>query len=155
MSEVKVRAKMKVQSINKSGSPQYPQVSVNLGAVYSNDPESENRSFASATPSASVTLNIDAGRPAANGFELGQEFYVDFIPLEIPTRWYIGDNYPVNDCDVVLENRDGSQQVTAGFTKESPRYSVTFIKDGETVCVSMGPDLVKLGWTHWKYVKTE
>jgi hypothetical protein len=152
MEKMTVRAKMKVQSIQKSGSEKYPNVNVQLGAVYSNDPESENRSFASATPSASISINIDAGRPAAQAFQLGQEFYVDFTPLEVLTRWYIGDQYPEVDSDIILEDREGNNQVEARFTKENPRYSVTFTHAGELLTkVFSGDTLVPMGWTHWRY----
>lgn len=151
MGKMTVRAKMKVHSVQQTGSKDYPNVNVQLGAVYSNDPESENRSFASATPSASININIDAGCPAAQAFELGQEFYVDFIPLDVPTRWYIGDGYPPVDCDIILEDREGGNQTSARFTKEDPYYSVTYLVDGESVSKKMNSELIQLGWTHWRY----
>lgn len=153
MEKITVRAKMKVNSVIKSGNEKSPNVNVVLGAVYSNDPESENRSFATATPSASINLNIDAGRPAAEVFALGQEFYVDLIPLDIPKRWYIGDHYPIEDCEVILQNRDASISVSAKFTKETnPRYSVMFEHNGESITKSFNASyLTEMGYTHWTY----
>lgn len=75
-----VRAKFKVNEIT---SRDYG-TTVKLNPVYSTDPNHENKSFADATPSGDITLQINKGRPAANAFELGKEYYVDFTPAETP-----------------------------------------------------------------------
>lgn len=119
-----VRAKMRVNSITKTGDAKKPQVQVQLGAVYSNDPESENRSFANATPSGELKLSIDAGRPAATMFELQGEYYVDITPVGIPDRFYLGDYvYPPGGA-VVLESRDASKMQRAEYDPSRSTFKV-------------------------------
>ena len=55
---------------------------VKLGAVYSSDPNSENRAFSDATPSGSCEMMIQGGRPAIKLFEAGAEYYVDFVKVQ-------------------------------------------------------------------------
>ncbi len=52
-------------------------VIVNLSAVMSDDPESENGKFWTATPSGQTTLWINNPEGAAV-FEQGKDYYVDF-----------------------------------------------------------------------------
>jgi hypothetical protein len=52
---------------------------ITLTPVYSEDPDSENRLFWEATPAGKIELNT-VNREAWEQFELGQEFYIDFIP---------------------------------------------------------------------------
>src|SRR2546423_3534358 len=113
-----VRAKMKCTSITKTGDAKKPQMQVKLGAVYSNDPESENRSFANATPSGELSMNIDAGRPAAEAFELGCEYYVDITPIGVPERTFLKDYYQVPLGRYMLESRDKSKSVPAEYTSQ-------------------------------------
>lgn len=56
-------------------------VHIRLFAVYSTDPESENKAFTDATPALTVLMTIAKGKPAAAMFEAGKEYYVDFIPV--------------------------------------------------------------------------
>ena len=54
--------------------------SVKLTPVYGNgDPNHENTKFWNASPSGGIQLGC-ANLEAAEAFELGQEFYVDFTP---------------------------------------------------------------------------
>lgn len=147
-----VRAKMKVNTITQSGDPKHPQVNVQLGAVYSNDPESENRSFANATPSASVQISIDAGRPAAKAFELGCEYYVDFIRVGVPELKYIKDGgFPPAECDVVLSTRDGTKEVRARW---KPSIITATIDGVEITDNQWTPDKFNaLGFTHWRALR--
>jgi hypothetical protein len=49
--------------------------------VYGGDKNSEDNTFAAATPSASLTMQID--NPAVRGhFKSGQKYYVDFTQAE-------------------------------------------------------------------------
>lgn len=73
----KVRAKMKVTSITNFGTG----IGVKLTAVYSTDPKNENRAFSDATPSANIDIQIAAGKPAADAFVVGDEYYVDFTAV--------------------------------------------------------------------------
>lgn len=57
-------------------------VQIHLTAVYSNDPNSENKAFSDATPSAEMTMFIAGGKPAADLFEAGKEYYLDFTKAE-------------------------------------------------------------------------
>jgi len=56
---------------------------VKLRAVYSQDPNHENKAFWDATPNGEIVLGIN--NPVAFKFfhelALGHEFYVDFIPV--------------------------------------------------------------------------
>ena len=56
-------------------------VVVNLSAVMSDDPESENGKFWTATPSGQTTLWINNPAGAAV-FEQGKDYYVDFTPSD-------------------------------------------------------------------------
>ncbi|MCK4793057.1 MAG: hypothetical protein KAV87_55520 [Desulfobacteraceae bacterium] len=65
----KVRGKMVCHSNNKG--------QINMGAVYSADPDHENKVFSDATPAASVNMLIENASAAAF-FEPGEEYYMDF-----------------------------------------------------------------------------
>lgn len=54
-------------------------VTVHLNAVCSSDPASENKAFTDATPNAYMFMSIAKDKPAAQLFETGAEYYVDFI----------------------------------------------------------------------------
>ena len=81
-----VRAKFRVEKItrqnNWNGSKELRTVS--LSPVYGgNDPNHENAKFWQASPSGSLELgciNLDA----AEAFELGKEYYIDFTPADPP-----------------------------------------------------------------------
>ncbi len=139
-----VRAKMKVTSITKGGDARKPYVQVKLGAVYSSDPQSENRSFACATPSGELSLNIDSGRPAADAFELGGEYYVDVTPCGVPERVYLGD-YGMPNAELVVEARDKSK--TARIRYENGR-----LYDGAGVETNV-QTLLKDGFEFWRHLK--
>jgi hypothetical protein len=51
-------------------------VTIKMRAVYSDDPQSENKKFWEATPSAELTMFIKTN--AADVFTPGREFYLDF-----------------------------------------------------------------------------
>lgn len=90
-----VRAKFKVRSItrdessvparNEKGEFTYVQGEVRtviLSPVYGNgDPNHENTKFWQASPSGEIKLGC-ANLAAAEAFELGKEYYVDFTPAE-------------------------------------------------------------------------
>ncbi len=76
-----IRAKFKVTSKIPCWGDQ---VVVNLSAVYSNDPNSENKAFTDATPSGEIKIWISDGKAAAEAFEMGKDYYVDFIPVPSP-----------------------------------------------------------------------
>lgn len=54
---------------------------IHMNAVYSSDPNSENKVFCDATPSATMQMQITKGKAAAEFFEIGQQYYVDFSPV--------------------------------------------------------------------------
>lgn len=147
---MKVVAKMKVNSITQTGDAKKPCVQVQLGAVYSNDPESENRSFASATPTASVNMTIDAGRPAAQAFHLAEEFFVTFESAGVPDRKYLTDGMPPDECDIVISNREGNAEQRAHF---KPNILSAVIAN-EKIEASWGFEkFISLGYTHWRYLR--
>jgi hypothetical protein len=68
-----IRAKFRVNSITDMG---YGDI-VKFGAAYSNNTNSEDNSYAKATPSADLSMQID--NPDARGkFKVGNKYYVDF-----------------------------------------------------------------------------
>jgi len=79
---VTVRAKFYLEKIEQTGYSQEGNPKVNSGkrytfkAVYSNDPNHENKQFFTATPQAELVMYID--NPAAQIFELGHEYTLDF-----------------------------------------------------------------------------
>lgn len=148
-----VVAKMRCTSVNRTGSETHPNTNVQLGAVFSNDPMSENRAFAQATPSASVSMNIDPGRPAATAFEHGGEFLVYFVPLGIPEFKYIKDGMPPVSCEVVVTKRDGSDPLRASWDVTSNKVTVRdYFLEGSDLCenVYAGTELYNAGYTHWR-----
>lgn len=141
-----VRAKLRVTSITQSGDAKKPYIQVHLGAVYSSDPESENRSFANATPTAELKMSIDAGRPAAQAFKLQQEFYVDLVPVGIPERTYIGD-YGFVDGELVVESRDKAKSKRLIY---AANRSQLYEADG--VVTTTVDKLKAEGFEFWKHV---
>lgn len=69
-----VRAKFKCSSITSfdGGSKK-----VQMHAVYSKDPNNENKDFTDSSPSGSFEIGIAAGKPAGDLFEAGKEYYLD------------------------------------------------------------------------------
>ncbi len=55
---------------------------VHFNAVYSSDPNSENKAFSDATPSGSLVISIANDKPALGLFEQGKAYYLDFTPAE-------------------------------------------------------------------------
>lgn len=95
-----VIARFKVHSIQDHGGT----VQVSAGAVYSNDPDSRNRSFADATPSAHLSIQISKGRPAIDFFKMNQviEVTMDEVPAD---EWqYLQDAppYPLGERTVTF-----------------------------------------------------
>lgn len=62
--------------------PSYGNTTVHLSAVYSSDPNSENKAFTDATPSGVIQISIADNKPALAAFELGKAYYIDFTPAE-------------------------------------------------------------------------
>jgi hypothetical protein len=75
---VKIRAKFKVTQ-RTQGLTTYQTITLN--PTYSSDPNDENKLFWDATPGGKIEMNV-----SKNGdlFELGAEYYVDFIKVEKP-----------------------------------------------------------------------
>jgi hypothetical protein len=88
----KVRCKLSVNAMRDVGSC----IQFEMGAVYSSRPDSENKSFSEATPSAYFSMNISKSAPAslAPFLHPGAEVYVDLSLADIP-EWNWGpDRYP-------------------------------------------------------------
>lgn len=73
-----VRAKMVCTQVNDQ--PDYKQKDVHFSAVISGS--EENKSFSKYTPSANMTMYISHETPAADFFEPGKEYYLDFTKAE-------------------------------------------------------------------------
>lgn len=72
-----VRAKFRVESIVPEGNLK----TIVLRAVYSPDPDHENRQYWEATPSGELRLNI-VNEAASAQLELGAEYYLDITRAE-------------------------------------------------------------------------
>lgn len=145
-----VVAKMRCNAVQLTGGKRFPGMNIQLGAVYSNDPQSENRAFANATPSASVNMNIDPGRPAAHAFDLGSDYYVYFVKLGEQRIKYIRDSIAPTSCDVMICHRDGSNPVPAFY--DAKDCTLKFTLDGKPWHVGYGsPDLAETGYTHFYF----
>jgi len=82
MSEAVTRCKVRVNWATKEHDKEGNQVSerVTASAVYSDDPNSENKQWSQWTPAFSLDMTIT--NPGAFGrLESGKEFYLDFIPV--------------------------------------------------------------------------
>lgn len=73
-----IRAKFVVSEIVQNGYGTTPK----LNAVYSTDPNSENKVFTDHTPVGNISLTIQAGKDATTAFAIGDEFYVDFTKVD-------------------------------------------------------------------------
>lgn len=79
---MQVRAKMECGS---KVTDEHGNTLVSLFAVYANKDGSradENKAFSDATPSGSVNLMISPGMPAADLYQPGKHYYVDFTAVE-------------------------------------------------------------------------
>lgn len=150
-----VVARMKCNTVTKMGDPKHPQMQIQLGAVYSSDPESPNRSFAAATPSGSLTLSIDAGRPAASAFTLGGEYEIEIRPLGVPERMYLCDSTPPYSssdpyCAVVC-SRDGKRELSATYLQG--KWTVSHLEAEPVVEGHPFKKLMDAGFTHWRHLR--
>lgn len=74
---MKIRAKLRVSSVTDDGTSDI----VKFHAVHAGDKNSEDNTFAKATPAASLEMQIN--NPDLRGIiKPGQKFYVDFTPTD-------------------------------------------------------------------------
>lgn len=76
-----VRAKFRVQSIERHIAGGDEVHTIKMAPVYSDDQDSENYKFWKWTPAGEIELGT-INREAAEAFELDGEYYVDFTPAE-------------------------------------------------------------------------
>ena len=74
--KVKVRAKFKCNSIEQT------EWNKNVVMVVVMGNNGENKDFNDATPSGRLEISIHGDVPAANFFEVGKEYYLDFTEAE-------------------------------------------------------------------------
>lgn len=72
-----VRAKFLVRKIEGDADG----VTIDLDAVYDENPESENGQFFKYTPSGQISLSV-VNVDTASHFQVGKEYYVDFSPAK-------------------------------------------------------------------------
>ncbi len=72
-----IRAKFKVISVQPQGEEH---TSINLMAVYSDDPDHENRKYWKYTPSGNLTMTVLSH--VVDDFEIDQEYYIDISLVE-------------------------------------------------------------------------
>ena len=97
-----VRAKVLCTQITVD--PDFGHSSLYFSAGCSNDPESENAAFTDATPHLTLAMTIASGKPAAQLFEQGQEYYLDFTRVAAvvdPRQTSIEDSSPLVRSAVV------------------------------------------------------
>lgn len=95
-----VRAKFSCVSILEQ--PHDPElVNIQLSAVASADPNSENARYWKATPSGTITLGV-VNRSAVSAFEVGAEYYVDF------TRCHFAQDAKTDDTPALQAQVDGA-----------------------------------------------
>jgi hypothetical protein len=75
--QVKTRAKFEVISVTQYA--RFQGVKVEMTPVYSNDESDPNKAFWEATPNGKIEMQI-SNPSAAQQFEVGKEYYVDFSP---------------------------------------------------------------------------
>lgn len=75
--QVNTRAKFQVVSITKYA--YFGGIKIEMAPVYSDDPGHPNKVFWEATPSGKIEMQIN-NLSAAQQFEVGKEYYVDFSP---------------------------------------------------------------------------
>lgn len=151
-----VRAKFYVSAINKESNQPYndqaPFVSdvVHLAASYSQDPDSENFKFWTASPSGkcSIVLDEKSGFPP-DFFELSKFYYIDMVPAahdaEDPDVWWVQSVNQIAErkscepgqVDVVLLGADNwrtrfeisiRNKAVMDYYKLGGRYRVAFSK---------------------------
>ena len=71
-----VIAKFKCTDVKQTSNDSY---AITLHPVYSEDPNSENAKFYSATPGGFISLQV-VNTEAAKAFEVEKEYYVEFTP---------------------------------------------------------------------------
>ena len=78
------RCKVRVGSViehKRQDTGEKYQEQISIYGVYSDDPNSENKKWATATPAFNLNMTID--NPGAfDKLKTGQDFYLDFIPVE-------------------------------------------------------------------------
>jgi hypothetical protein len=81
MSNAVTRCKVRVGSVIESEfQGKKNRETISIYGVYSDDPNSENRKWAQATPAFNLSMVID--NPGAfDKLKTGQEYYLDFIPV--------------------------------------------------------------------------
>lgn len=114
----RVRCKMNVNSLKDVGAS----VRVELGAVYSSRPDSENKSFSDSTPCAFFSIDISKSAPASKTPWLvpGAQVYVDLQLADVPEWNWSRDRMP--DEGKRIEIRVGTltgESRTGTFVRES------------------------------------
>ena len=104
-----------------------------FSAVYSGDPDSENAAFTDATPSLNLSMTIAPNKPAAQLFEQGQEYYLDF------TRVAAVVDPRQTSIDDAQEQRDGQYATQAAEADGGYGNSAT-VDAGNASCESGAQD---------------
>jgi len=158
-------AKFGVNSISDQGNV----VNFTLGAVYSSDPKSENKSFSDSTPSGYLNLGIDKSKPAVGFLEMGDVVYITIVKAEKNPWKYLQDSKPwPSDAVVELSYGDYADKLTVTVkevTKEMKKefeavgrrapYQIYNKEDGTELILgkdSHGNEGADFGqYTHWRY----
>lgn len=123
-----VVCKMNINSIKDVGSS----VRVEMGAVYSSRPDSENKSFSDSTPSAFFSMDISKNAPASKApwLKPGAQVYVRLSLADVPEWNWSGDRMPDEGrkLEVRLNTLD-STPVVGTFLREVEEEFVNSVKN--------------------------
>lgn len=149
-----VEARFQCNSVSVSGADsKFPMKQVQLGAIYTNDPESPNRSFARATPSGTLQLSIDPALPASEFFKHGHKYRITIEEIPFDPRTYIGDAYPVDGKPIIYVSRDGQQTARGQWSQAAGKFVV---HDEENLSSNFtAAELQAAGLNFWMYDETK
>lgn len=120
--------KMNVNSIKDVGSS----VRVEMGAVYSSRPDSENKSFSEATPSAFFSMDISKNAPASKApwLKPGAQVYIRLSLADIPEWNWSSDSMPDEGrkIEIRINSLDGETHV-GQFIRETDEGFVNSVKN--------------------------
>lgn len=156
----KIRCKMNVNGVRDVGSA----IRIELGAVYSSRPDSENKSFSEATPCAFFSMDISKSAPAsrASFLQPGAQVYVDLSLADIPEWNWSGDRYPEvgKKLEIRLNTLDSDsitgvfdRQPDAGFAERGHEYPYPVLVHDDGTVRQLYANMHNMTAYYWKYIQ--
>lgn len=103
---------------------------------------SGNESFAKATPSGNLSITIDNETPAVDAFEVGKDYFLDFIPCEEEKQddgdatTIAAQATPSADTQIKQPNAEGEQANSVAPTPAAEGNAVAPTAEGEVAPVA-------------------